>query len=351
MSADVQAAFRDEERALTFGQRLKYAVKAVSNVHRQGDQPNVFLFATARGGSTWVMEIIASQPGIKYYDEPLNIRRQNVQRTGLFPDWESVMPGTGDSNRIVRYLNGLAQGEYRFMNPPPFRPHHRWLTNRIVFKIHEIEHLIGRIARECRGQVVYLLRHPIPTTVSRRVFPRLELFLASDYYDRLIGDGPELRELKRIGATGSHLQRGTVSWCYENLIPLKHADFDGLFVTYEELALNPDRSCDLLMERLSLPDRGAMLRAFGQPSTNIAMSSVETRAMMTEADEQRRRRYLVTKWQAKVSAEDAAQVSAIMALFGLDVYTGEGLLPHPRYLHFEDTPALLDGKSSGADGE
>lgn len=330
---------RGQGRALS--RRLKYAVRAASNLHRQGDRPNVFLFATARGGSTWVMEIIASQPGMKFYDEPFNIRRQNVSDTGLFPDWQSVMPDTGDPDRVVRFLNTLTAGGYRFMNPAPFRPHHRWFTNRIVFKIHELEHLIGRIARECHGQVVYLLRHPIPTSLSRRVFPRLDLFLASPYYDRVIGEGPALREIKRIGAGGSHLQRGTVSWCYENLIPLRHADFDGLFVTYEEMALNPARSCDLLLERLSLPDREAMLDAFHRPSTNISMSSAETRSMITEADEQKRRRYLVAKWQAKVTPAEAAQVSAILGLFGLDVYSGDRLLSHPRYLHFSDTPALV----------
>ena len=146
-------------------------MRAASNIHVQGSEPNIFLFATARGGSTWVMEIIASQPGMKHYDEPLNVRRDNVAHTGLFPNWPSIMPETGDPERVIRYLNALATGEYRFMNPAPFRPHHRWFTHRIVFKIHELEHLIGRIALECHGQVVYLLRHPIPTTQSRRVLP------------------------------------------------------------------------------------------------------------------------------------------------------------------------------------
>jgi hypothetical protein len=56
--------------------RLQLLVKALTNVHRQGPLPNVFLFATPRSGSTWLMEIIASQPGFKYYDEPLNPRRE-----------------------------------------------------------------------------------------------------------------------------------------------------------------------------------------------------------------------------------------------------------------------------------
>jgi len=325
---------------VSIGERAKWILKSVSNVHRQGPLPNIFLFATPRGGSTWVMEILASQPGVKYYDEPFNIRRANVIRTGLFPTWDTLMPEGGDGTAVVEYLNGLAAGAYPHMNPPPFRPHHRLLTNRIVFKIHELEHLIGRIARECRGQVVYLLRHPIPTTLSRQVLPRLDLFLASPYYSRLIGEGAELREIRRLGREGTALERGIVSWCYENLVPLHHADFDGLFVTYEEMVLNPVRSCELLLERLQLSDRAGMLQAFSQPSTNINMSSKETQTMMTESDARARRAYLVGKWQAKITPQEMASVSRVMELFGEDVYRANQVLSHPRYLHFPDTVDL-----------
>jgi hypothetical protein len=320
---------------------IKYALKAVSNVHRQGPDPNIFLFATARGGSTWVMEILASQPGIKYYDEPFNIRRDNVQRTGLFPNWESLMPDTGDPERMIGFLQALADGRYPTMNPPPFRRNHRFRTSRIVFKIHEAEHLMGTIARRCHGTIVYLLRHPIPTTLSRKVFPRLELFAASPFYERLIDDAARVREIRGLAAGGTHLQRGIVSWAYENLIPLTRPDFDGLTVSYEELLLNPERSCDLLLQRLHMPDRVAMLTAFDVPAANITMSNADTLALMNDDDFRRRRSQMVTKWKGRVSAADEAEVTRIMQLFGLDVYDGTNPLPARRYLHFDDTEARL----------
>jgi hypothetical protein len=314
----------------------------VANVHRQGALPNIFLFATARGGSTWLMEILASQPGMKYYDEPFNIRRKEVARVGLFDDWRTLMPDSGDPDRIIRYLNDLAAGKYAFMNPRPLRPNHRVFTNRIVFKVHELEHLMGRIARDCNGQIVLLLRHPIPTTLSRKVLPRMEEFLESRYYSDLIGSAARLNEIRQIAATGDHLQRGTINWCYNNLVPLRFPDFDGLTLTYEELALNPVASAGLLMDRLKFDDRDAMLAAFGRPSHNINMSSAETRQIMNDADERRRRLYLVNKWQSKVSAAEKASVSAIMDLFGIDAYSGDRVLPHARYLHFADTARLVD---------
>lgn len=325
----------------TFLLGVKYAIKSVANLHTQGSQSNIFLFATARGGSTWVMELIASQPGMKYYDEPFNVRRHNLARTGLFPTWDDVMPDTANTEKIVRYLKDLEAGRYRHMNPPPFRRNHRFLTNRIVFKIHELEHLVGTIARRCNGMVVYLLRHPIPTTLSRSVLPRLEHFVKSRFYEDLLGEH-RTREIRALVAAGSHLQRGVVSWCYENVIPLTRRDFEGLFITYEELVLNPVRSRDLLVDRLDLPDRKAMQRAFDRPSANIAMSSAETRAVMSQSDQRRKRSRLVTRWKSSVSREDESAVSDILALFGLDVYTGHRPLAAAQYLHFDDTAGLLE---------
>jgi hypothetical protein len=333
-----------ERRVTTISDRVKYALKSVSNLHFQGDRPNIFLFATPRGGSTWVMEILASQAGMKYYDEPFNIRRDNVAFAGWFRTWESLMPGTGDPDRVIAFLNGLASGKHRHMNPPPFRPHHRLITNRIVFKIHVVKYLIGRIARECGGQVVYLLRHPVPTTQSRAVFPRLELFLASPYFADLIGDGQRLRDIRRLGAGGTKLEKGVVSWCYENLIPLTRPDFDGLVVAYEELVLNPERACDLFLERLHFDDREKMLRAFHAPATNISMSSADRLAEMVKPESRDRAISLVSKWREKLTVGDRRSVNEIMGLFGLDVYTADCALPHPRYLHFDDTAAVLGCK-------
>jgi len=320
--------------------RVKFALSAISNIHRQGPEQNILLFATPRGGSTWVMEILASQPRVKYFDEPFNIRRANVAHTKLFQGWEDLMPDTNSPDALVKYMNDLAANRYPHMNPPPFRPLHRLRTDRIVFKIHELEHLVGTLATRCNAQVVYLLRHPVPTTLSRAVFPRLELFLWSPYYRGLIGNEQTLREIERIVAHGSHLERGIISWCYENIVPLRHPDFDGLFVTYEELVMNPLRSCDLLLDRLHFHDRSAMLAAFDQPAGNIEMSKTVTRSMFADSDERKRRTYLVTKWLQRMTAAEHATVAAILDLFGIDTYTADDPMPR-RHLHFDDTRQLL----------
>ena len=341
MSGDSTAT----RRAISLTRRLRLLVKSCTNVHRHGTRPDVFLFATPRSGSTWLMEIIASQPGFKYYDEPLNPRRENVRFSGRFPDFSALMPDAGQDERIIGFLKELQAGRHGYMNPPPFRRHHRFFTDRIVFKIHEIEHLMDRVAQACGGRLIYLLRHPIANSISRMVQPRLEHFLRSSYHSALIGDASRVADIRRLAQSGSSLQRAVVSWCYENLETLRHPDASRLVVTYEELVLNPMKACDLLLERLDLDDREAMLASFERPAINIRMSHAETLAAMESPDAGDKRIRLVTKWRRRIEPRQVAETTTVLAAFGIDAYDPAQVLAKPALLHFADTPLLLGHQS------
>lgn len=329
---------------------LKNKVKALANVHRPGPLPDIFLFATPRGGSTWVMEIIASQPGFKFYDEPLSPRRENVALSGIVPDWEALMPDSCDAARIIGFLRELQAGRHGYMNPPPFRRQHRFFTNRIVFKIHEIEHLMSDVEKQCAAQIVYLLRHPIATSISRKLVPRLELFLKCQQHAALLDDPAGHVAIAGLAASGTFFQRAVISWCFENLVALRRPGPGWLYVTYEELVLNPERACDLLMQQLRLPDRTAMLTAFERPAANIQLSHQQTMAALRSADARQRRHRLVTKWMDEVSDEQRAQAAEVLDLFKIDAYDPYAVLAADRLLHFDDTAMILDRGYRGSAG-
>jgi hypothetical protein len=326
---------------LSIESRLKDGLRTVANVHRPDTAPDILLFATPRGGSTWLMEIIASQPGMKFYDEPLSPRRENVARSGVVPNWEALMHDTGDSVRIIGFLKELQAGRHGYMNPAPFRRHHRFLTSRIVFKIHEIEHLMVEAEQALGAQVVYLLRHPIATSISRDQAPRLEQFLTCRFHTAMLNDPERHAEIIGRARTGSFFERKMISWCYENLVALRRPQASWLYVSYEELVLNPERSCDLLMQRLGLSDREAMLEAFDRPAANIKLSRDETLAALRSPDARRRRHQLVSKWLDKVSDAEREQASVILRLFDIDAYCVRDVLPVDRFLHFAETRAVL----------
>src|SRR4051812_18479178 len=43
--------------------------------HNQGPKPNIFVFASSRGGSTGLMQLIEGEPGIRSINEPFSIHR------------------------------------------------------------------------------------------------------------------------------------------------------------------------------------------------------------------------------------------------------------------------------------
>ena len=325
------------------GQTFRYLLRSLASQHVQGRKKNILLKATARGGSTWVMEMIASQPGFRFYDEPFNIRRDNVKKVGLFHAWEELQPDACDNEKVIGFLEGLKRNRYRFMNPAPFRKYYRPVTRRIVFKLHELEHMIDEIAERCECDVLYLVRHPIPNSLSRAVVPRLECFLESNFYrERYLGD-QRMKEITEVARKGTRLQQFVVSWCFENYIPLKEVDLDKwTTLSYEELLLNSRKSCQYLSESLDLEDQDRLLRSVGEPSTNITMSGQETMDIMSDPDEKKRKRRLVTRWKTRVSDEEERLAMEVLPLFDIDAYTYGRFIPHAKFLHFDDTAGKLE---------
>lgn len=323
---------------------IKYFIKSFSNYHRQGDKKNIYLFSTARSGSTWLMELIASQPGFKYYDEPLNIRRHNVQKTGMFDGWESLMCGNNNREEfIISYLRKLEDNQLRFMNPPPFRRNHRFFTTRIVFKFIEIEYMINYIRNKLEAYVVFLIRHPIATTISRHELPRLEYFVKSKYFMEKYLTEYQTKYMCDLYSKGSKFEKGILSWCLENTVPLNFLDKkDWTIISYEELLLNSYKTCKMLYERLNLSDFNKLLKQIGVPAANITLSSKDTINVMRNSSEDVRKKKLVTKWKGMVSEEEEKKTYEILSIFNIDAYDKDRFIPTQKYLNFEDMQETLE---------
>ena len=113
---------------------LKSIIKKISNYHRPSDNKNIFLFTMPRSGSTWLMELLSSQPSIKYCNEPLYLNNALVKKYLKIENWEDLHDET-KLEIIYSYFKKLNTGKLGFLNPNPFGDYYRPLTNRIVFKI------------------------------------------------------------------------------------------------------------------------------------------------------------------------------------------------------------------------
>lgn len=300
------------------------AIKSFSNIHRPGRSPNVFLFSTPRSGSTWLMELIWSQPWFKYCNEPLNLHNAQVPRYLKISSWPELYSAQA-TPKLRAYFDAFCTGRLRFKNPNPFRRYYRPITRRIVFKeIHGGGDRMAWFRDNFNGRVAYLLRHPLAVSVSRNVYQTLAALLESEYSRHFT---PEQRKFAHaLNESGTKLQRGVLAWCLQNAVPLRTATDDWAVISYEQLVLDPDPALALLAEKLELPKPERMRRRLAVPSGVKAKSSSQTQEFL-EKRAFRERSWLIEKWRKDVDALEEASAMSILERFDLNVYRAGEILP------------------------
>jgi len=303
--------------------RIKHLIKSVANFHRPGGRPNVFLFSAPRSGSTWLMELIWSQPGFKHCNEPLNLRNPSVQKYLGITEWRDLC-NRDASAALHNYFSAICQGRLHFMDPKPLHGYYRSITDRIVFKvIHGGEDRLNWFRDTFNGRIVHLLRHPIPVTLSRESYPTLDAFLNSEYRRHFTEE--QLQYSRKILDSGTKLDQGVLAWCLQNAVPLREVSEDWAVVSYEQLVLEPGPVIDYLAAKLSLPKPERMMKRLATPSAVKAKSDKETQQVLEKETE--RRSWLIEKWRKKVNEAEERRAMEILKRFHLDVYNFGDVLP------------------------
>lgn len=271
------------------------------------------------------MELIWTQPGFKTCNQPLFLVNARVQRHLGISDWGGLYDETATPT-LERYFNRLRDGSLRFTNPNPFRGHYRALTHRIVFKeIHGCADRINWFRDTFDARIVYLIRHPIAVAISSERFPLLEAFLTSDYRRHFSEE--QLVSAARIVRLGTHLERGVLSWCLQNSVPLRHATDDWAIVTYEQLVVDPYPVIRHLAEKLELPMPGRMSEGLTVPSVNVKIKSNEETRRLLYGERAGDRANLIDKWRDKVGEEEEVRALELLELFELDLYRSGDVFP------------------------
>jgi hypothetical protein len=312
-------------------EQLKLSVKRFSNLHRRGAKPDIFVFSTARSGSTFFNELFQTQKGVKVIDEPLNVRNPHVTKALGITGWEGLLPNPARNQKLQDYFVRIRDNRVPFLNRIPLTRNHRWVTNRLVFKIlHGGEDMINWFKDTFQAKIVYLVRHPIAVTISREVFPKLPYFLANAEY-RSYFNKEQLREADHILRSGTHFQQGILSWCLQNYPPLYASDHeDWLIATYEEVVDRPEKVLPTIAVHLELDDPKRMIENIHKPSRVITKSDEVTRKFFQERDENRS--WLIRKWKERVTQQQEEQAFAIVQLFAMDIYRPGDFFPHQRFM-------------------
>lgn len=305
---------------------MKGLIKSVFQWHRAGGKPPVMLFASPRGGSTWVTELVASQPGFWPISEPLNVRSEWV-RSELGIDAFAGLYAECNAPQLQAYYTKLLRGGYSALKLRPGLKFYRPFTNRIVVK--ENQACLDRIDwfEDTFGvQIIHLIRHPIAVALSREVFPLLEQFDRCELRSQFSEE--QLHLADDIIESGTHLQKGVLAWCLHHVPALRAERPSWVRISYEETVLQPERVIDRLINDLNLPDRERMEKQIIEPSQVTRKSNRETQKLLSGREN---RECLIHKWTKRVSPQDLQEVDSILKAFHVSVYSAFSALPEGDY--------------------
>ena len=312
------------------------------NIHTKSDKPDVFIFSVGRSGSTWLMEIIHSQKEFKYSNEPL----WNLQRTirgrllPLAPGGKYIhVEEEGEAN-LLEFFHLLLDDRIQ-VSPPwnVFSPDYSFLTQRYVVKILHGTSLINWLSGRLDIKSIFLIRHPIPRALAKtkrhgRCF--VHTFMNNDYFREQYLDKAMIQGIDTILAQGTGLEKQVLSWCLENLVPLRSLeDKSWLVLTYEELVLNPMKTVDYLCEELELSDPQRMYRHIEVPSASASKELRQhlkvPKAVMDS------RRQIAQRWKKEVTSRQERKMFDILKLLNIDAYSCGESLARRDLINFDDT--------------
>lgn len=275
------------------------------------------------------MEIIAADRKMRPCNEPFNLRKPEVVRRLGISNWESLA-SQESLPRIEEYLRRLAAGGigYSWKNMRPFQRGYHFLTNRVVFKLlFACEERISWLRETFGANIIVLIRHPIPVSISREETPRLQALMRSETAASLTNNQRKFAE--HVFEQGTQLEKAQLDWCLQNLPLLRHPDLADLLITYEQLVLQTEVIVDKVSETLNLVDNERVLEASNKLSSSVSKSSKASKKLLLDREDDQLS--LIAKWRKTVSSVEEKNLMRILEEFGIDAYRYGNLLPSQEY--------------------
>jgi sulfotransferase family protein len=294
----------------------------------------VFLSSGARTGSTWVAEIINFENDYRFLFEPFSmvapLRPSWAPR--LLPDdrLRYIRPECEDRD-LVEQAARVVSGRFRDPEVDQYNYNARIVFDRRLVKETKSNLYLKWLHRRFpQMKLLLLMRHPIPTVLSRmHAIPEIDRARRNAEYRSLMFGQPELVEdhlapfREVLESANTEVEQRLAVWCVQNFVPLRQfAAGDVHIMFYETLCVDPEselrRLSAYLGEELGDAKLGRALRRLRRPSSTIHR---DVKAFPDGWD-------VVSRWQSEATADDVASAKRLLGAFGLDAIYGDGPMPN-----------------------
>lgn len=333
---------------------LKYISKKTLNLfhhHKKNSRKDIFIFSSFRSGSTWLAELIKSQKGVKFPISPNKIEfleniddyyKQIEQRPYYLQLSEK------EKEIIKDYIDKTSKGKlvYGRRYVDIFSKNHSFISERSIYRLLRSNYLIDWFNSNFDIHSIYLLRHPIAASLSRKKIwsksdnpsywsPNNNYFLNSNYFIDNFLSSEEKSYLEKKLKTASTLERFIISWSLENLSQIRKIQSDNLnyntiLLTYEDLLINTKKVVNFLYDELNLNNKEKILKKIDTPSSTVNYSDDKTKTKF--ANDEYDPEYLLTKWQKDVSKQEERSIFEIINRLGIEIYKFDEIMPLSKFL-------------------
>lgn len=302
------------------------------NIHRQGNLPDIFIFSVPRTGSTFLMEVLGAQPGMKSIDEPFSMNYPHANRELGVNNWPDAVTMANRRDVYGRYVDRLCKGQINDFKSPFWSQNGRFYTTRNTLKIlHAGEDMLPWFEERFNCMIVLLIRHPIPTVLSHDQHPRVDYFLRQPEM-RAQFSTSHLSFAEHILATGSVYERGVIDWCLQYYPAFTHGIRPSwTVISYEDLTVESAGAVKFLEQRLKLSPVKNLSRLIGKPSSSTNQSDPDTVAFFKSGKASDSRDYLIEKWRNGLESGREERTFEILDGMGIDLYRRGDLFPAEKY--------------------
>jgi len=279
-----------------------------------GMDRTVLVAGTARSGTTWLADLIASQRPSRVMFEPFN--PELIKAYNEFNYFQYLRP-EDENDRLESYCERIFSGRIR----------HPWIDREIahlnpeyrVVKAIRANLMLPWISQHFPGvPLVLIIRHPCAVVLSRMRLhwatdTDIEAFLSQP---RLVADFlSDKVELIRRCTTDE--EKHAIIWCISYMVPLKLLDKSNYqLVLYENLVRQPEVEIPRLFEGIGWRFDENIYSHLEKPST----TSLNQSAIVSG-------NHAVDHWQNELSRDQIQRILDIVDTFGLTHLYSEALLP------------------------
>jgi hypothetical protein len=275
---------------------------------------SILVAGTARSGTTWLGDLIATQIPSRILFEPFNPDLVSDYRR--FRYFQYMRPGT-ENSEFHAFAQKVFTGEIR----------NRWIDSqneRIISRFRLVKEIRANLALKWLHDnfpevpILFIMRHPCAVVLSR-----MELGWATDRDIEPFLSQPQLMEdflgpySDLIRGARSSEEKHAVIWSVSNLVPLKQFNSnEWKVVYYENLCTQPEIELPGIFEAIGYQYSGLVVTSRNQPSQTTRSAS----AVVAGTNK-------IENWKNKLSRSQIDNVLRVVQAFGLGHMYDDSTLP------------------------